>query len=122
MKHIAARRLAYDLFTENPGTRLHRRVRILGGDFEFDSNSRGLLDRVDIAYRGLPAHAMSANRPRLRISLRLGKRDSLAGEPPEMTFHGGAGLLCGTMDPANFAVMAPSQRSGLVAVSRDMLG
>ena len=123
MKHISVARLARDPFGERAEARWRARARVLGADVTFESNSRDLLKLVDVAYRRLPRHSLSVQQVRLRISLRVGREISLAGlkEPPDMKLRAGADFLCGTMDSANFVVVAPAAQSALVAVSSDML-
>ncbi|HEY0938959.1 MAG TPA: hypothetical protein VGE08_02575 [Steroidobacter sp.] len=96
---------------------------MLGGIFEFESNDLPLLQLAASVYEGLPPHTFSAGPSRFRIRLLL---SGDAGPPtneeaPPVRLHSGGGLLCGTMDAANFAVLSPVQRTGLVAVSRNML-
>ena len=112
-----------DPFHERISCRLRTRVRVLGGIFDFESNSRTLLRLVDIAFAGLPTHAFESKPPTFRIRLLLSPAASapVNDEPPRMKLHGGAGLLCGTMDAANFAVVASAERTGLVVISRSML-
>ena len=99
------------------------RAYLLGGLFEFDSSSRALLRLVEDAYAGLPRHRLPGSAPRFRIRLRLTSGDDAAAAsgPPPTRYHGGAGLLSVVMDAANFAVICPAERSGLVAISRSSL-
>jgi hypothetical protein len=96
---------------------------LLGGRFDFDSNSTQLLQLLKVAYEGLPRHRLSARPAPFHVGLRLVDRAAAPAvrEPPIVRMHSGAGLLCGYMDAANFVVLSPHQRSGLVVVSRDML-
>ncbi len=118
-----------DPFGEHAPGHLSREYQLLGGRFEFRSDSPELLALVDAAYRGLPAHRLAAeeNPPEFLIELRLGEEagetSSLAGmaEPPEARMQGGAGFLCVLMDAAHLAIACPEARRGLVAVSRGML-
>lgn len=96
---------------------------MLGGVFEFESNNRSLLHLVRVAYDGLPPHTFTASPPLFRIRLLLTPDEGppTDGETPRVRLHSGAGLLCGTMDCANFAVISPTARTGLVVISRNML-
>jgi len=99
------------------------RIDILGARFDFESNSRAVLRLVDKAFGNLPVHKLSGELPHLRARL-LVSPDSdsdLAEEPPTMRLHSGPGILCGTVDAANFAVVSAAQRTALVVVSRSML-
>ena len=99
------------------------RVRVLGGLFEFESNSRRLLNLVERACAGLPAHTFCTPPPRFRIRLLLSPhRGEQPGEDvPAMRMHAGADLLCGTMDSCNFVVVSPGRHTALVVVSAHML-
>ena len=122
-KHVAAFDAVADPFGERSACTLRMRAQVLGGVFEFESNSRQLLRLVNVAYGRLPAHTLSVEPPHFRIRLLLTPAEGLPTdvEPPPMRMHSGAGLLCGTMDSANFAVVSPGERTALVVVSRDML-
>jgi hypothetical protein len=98
-------------------------VYVLGGLFEFESSSRALLRLVAEAYAGLPRHRLTRSTPRFRIRLHVTPGDAEAGSAaaPPAHLHGGAGLLSVVMDAANFAVICPAERSGLVAISRTSL-
>jgi hypothetical protein len=100
-----------------------RRVQLLGARFEFRSASEELLRLVDTAYAGLPRHRLATS-PRLQLALRL--TDGVAsrrprGEPPQVSTQGGAGMFCGMVDAASWAVVCPAIRSGLVTISREQL-
>jgi hypothetical protein len=112
-----------DPFKERLKNPARRRFRLFGAWFQFESNSRRLLQLVDAAFARLPQSTLSAGALRLRISLRL-QPDATLGSvtvPPRLRFQGAAGLVCATVDQANFVVVAPQQRSALIVVSRDML-
>jgi hypothetical protein len=112
-----------DPFGERPA-RLHQRsLHLLGALFRFESNSVRLLHLVDQAFAGLPRHRLSAATPCLRVRLLLTAREAAASaaEPPPLTTWSAPGLLCGALDAANIAVIAPAQATALVRVSRDML-
>jgi len=124
MRHTAALDPAGDPFCERSPMAWRTRLQLLGGRFHFESNSRQLLRLVKVAYAGLPRHRFSPNAAPFRIRLRLVASNALrtTPEPPSLkTLSGPGGLLCGIMDAANFAVLSPNERSGLVVVSRDML-
>jgi hypothetical protein len=112
-----------DPFHETDGSVLRERQHVLGGRFEFESNSRRLLRLVEAAYSGLPTHRLGPATPRFQIRLQLASGPSLpaADEPPLVRMEAGAGLLCGVMDAANFAILSPAERRGLVVISRQLL-
>lgn len=114
-----------DPFGERPAGRhfaLHRQI--LGGRFQFGSTSGALLQLVEAAYAGLPAHQLSTIAPAFHVELRLLPRSAAPNvvEPPPVRVQSGAGLLCGVMDAANYVVLAPGQHGALVVASEDMLG
>lgn len=112
-----------DPFGEQTSNAFRRDVTLLGGRFEFQSNSRELIELVDAAYAGLPQHRLSKDAPRLDIQLRLVENESYVGlaEPPEPRMQGGSGLLCAVCDAANLSIVCPATRRGLVAISRGLL-
>lgn len=123
MDSVAAFASVSDPFAERIVCSLRSRAEVLGGVFEFESNAPSLLQLVDAVYEGLPAHSFGAEPPHFRIRLILADDAGppTGVEPPPVRLSSGGGLLCGTMDAANFAVLSPAQRSGLVVVSRNML-
>jgi hypothetical protein len=113
-----------DPFHERAPMPWRKRLSVLGARFQFESDSRELLQLVSAAYEGLAPHRVSRAETPLRIQLRLVRTNAARNTPaPPMlrTLAGPGGLLCGLMDAANFAILSPHQRSGLVAVSQDML-
>jgi hypothetical protein len=115
--------LATDPFHERIPCRYRTRVDVLGGRFDFDSNSRALLHLVDVAFGELPAHVFSNEPPRFQVKLLLTRGADLdvRDEPPRVQLHAGPGVLCATMDAANFAVVSPEQQAALIVVSQNML-
>ena len=113
----------YDPFGECAPTIAHAPVQVLGGRFQFTANSRHLLQLVDRAYGGLPKHRLSADLPRFNVRLVLtnGGNSPYRGEPPVLRTVAGAGLICGTIDAASFAILSPTSRSGIIAISRELL-
>ncbi len=96
---------------------------VLGGIFEFRSDSPELLALVDLAYRELPALSLPGTTPEFLVELRLtdGPGWGGAASPPEPRMLGGAGFLGVVMDAANLALAYPEARRGLVAISRELL-
>jgi hypothetical protein len=113
----------HDPFDEHSSRRFRRRLEVLGGVFEFESDSRRLLRLLDTAYAGLPAHRFDGSAPHFHVDLQLtsGQRFPDGEEPPALRTQGGAGFLCGVVDGANFAVVSPAARRGLIALSRELL-
>ena len=115
--------LMADPFGERSTQRISVQKQILGGRFQFESNSEALLNVVEQAYGALPPHRLPGVVPTFHIELRLVPRlappDS--GEPPPVQMQSGAGLLCGVMDASNYVVLAPEQHRALVVASEDML-
>lgn len=104
---------------------------LLGGRFRFESNSPRLLDLVDLAYAGLPSQALSASVPDFKVQLLLrpptgrprtsDRRVTDLAEPAAPQLVNGAGLLAATSPDANLVVIAPHDRSALVALTAGML-
>ena len=124
--------LESDPFGERAPTLLSKRLQLLGGRFQFESNSRELLRLVDSAYAGLPRHRLSATAPDFRIKLLLASPGKVYGsvggqypasrsEPPPFTMVHGAGLLGGATDSSNFVVLSQRERAALVVISPQML-
>lgn len=111
-----------DPFGECSPGRLSRQYQVVGGDFEFRSDSEELLALVDVAYKGLPI-CMQGDCLRFQIELRLTEGTGFAGreEPPAARMVGGAGILGVVMDATNMALAVPAARRGLVAISRELL-
>ena len=114
-----------DPFGERRRPRLRERLQLLGGRFEFTTDSPQLLRIVRQAYSELPAHAFDRVAPQLSVRLTLTDRYRAAlahDEPPRVLALSAAGLLCGAMETASFVAVAPAQRSALLVVPRELLG
>lgn len=117
-----------DLFSDPFGEQLpvvvREPLRLLGGRFQFESNSPQLLRLVDSAYAGLPPHRLSTSAPRLRIKLLLSSalppRPRRRTEPPPIDMFSGAGFLGGSTHASSFAVLSARERAALVVVSPQM--
>lgn len=116
-----------DPFGEHRRAAWSFRRQLLGGRFEFETDSRALLRLVEAAYARLPPHTLAAPAPRLRVRLVLGPAPlkpggagTRGGEPSPVQPLAGAGLLCGALESATFAAMSPEQGSALIVVARDM--
>jgi hypothetical protein len=115
-----------DPFGERRRVARRERLRLLGGAFDFETDSVRLLRIVRAAYAQLPVHRITAATPRFRVRLVLtpgspARRPSRLHEPPPVRALAADGLLCGAMDRANFVALTPQQRSALIVVARDML-
>jgi hypothetical protein len=117
--------LLADPFEERSQTTVRKHIQLLGGRFQFESNSPELLRLVDSAYLGLPQHRLSAVPPRMRVGLLLnpGKqpRHRTRSEPPPLSMLSAPGYLGGATDSSNFVVLSPTERTALVVLSRQML-
>jgi hypothetical protein len=106
-------------------------LQLMGGRFNFDSNSPELLRLVDAAYAGLPPHRFSSNPPEFRVRLMLtpgprrrGRSPPIArrqSDPPCIFMLSGADFLGGATEASTFVILSPRQRSALVSVAQDML-
>jgi hypothetical protein len=110
-----------DPFAERSPIMVREPLQLLGGRFQFESNSRRLLRLVDTAYAGLPRHRLSGATPRLTVRLLLGSAARRLphgrGEPPPLSMFSGAGFLGGATDSSNVVVISPRERAALVLVS-----
>jgi hypothetical protein len=117
--------LLADPFGERSPTIAQKHFQLLGGRFEFESNSPQLLRLVDSAYLGLPRHRLSAVAPRLRVRMLLSPgeqpRARRRSEPPSLSMLSGSGYLGGATHSSNFVVLSPSERTALIVLSRQML-
>ena len=117
--------LLSDPFGEHSPTRARRRLYVLGGRFEFESESPELLRLVDAAYADLPRHRLGSQTPRFRVGLVLGAvsepRAHRREEPPPLEMLSAAGFAGGAAEPANFVVVSPRTGTAMVSVSRRML-
>src|SRR3984957_9420318 len=117
-----------DPFGERRRSGLRERFQLMGGQFQFETDSPPLAHIVRTAYSRLPSHKLSGTAPRFLVRLALAAAQRArsvmptAGEPPRMRSFAAGGILSGAMETANFVALAPQQRSALVVVSREMLG
>jgi HPr Serine kinase C-terminal domain len=120
-----------DPFGERSAATGRRELQLMGGRFQFESESPELLRLVDAAYKGLPNHRFSGRPPRFRIRLILapsgGRRkagSARAGgrkDAPRIRMLNGVGFLGSATDTSTFAVLSPVDRTAVIFVSRDML-
>jgi hypothetical protein len=112
-----------DPFGESTSTGARKRLQLLGGRFEFESNSDQLMRLVDSAYADLPAHRLSAAAPTFRVKLLLGShmRSPSRVEPPPLTMLCGPGFVGGATDASNLVVVSPLERTALIVVSPQMI-
>lgn len=119
--------ISADPFRERRRAAFHERIQLLGGQFQFVTDSSRLLRIVQLAYSKLPPHRFSSGAPQFLVRLLLASphypRASIRSErePPRFRPLAGGAIMCGAMDGANFVAVTPQQRSALVVVSQDML-
>jgi energy-coupling factor transporter ATP-binding protein EcfA2 len=117
--------LLADPFGERSQMIVRKHIQLLGGRFQFESNSHELLQLVDSAYLGLPRHRLSDVSPRMRVQLLLSPgvqpRRRRRSEPPPLSMLSVPGYLGGATDSSNFVVLSPTERTALVVLSRQML-
>ena len=115
--------IAAEPFRERGAKLIRLSMHLLGGRFEFQTESRELMRLVRWAYADLPAHRLPATVPPCEVRLVLGEtaRPRRAGEPAPLTMLSGPGLLCGASPSASVATICADQRAALVIVERDML-
>ncbi|MFI4908635.1 MAG: serine kinase [Steroidobacterales bacterium] len=128
----ASNDIAADPFQERTGGLQRIRRQILGGAFEFVTQSPELLRLVRWAYDGLPGHRLSRSPARITVRLVLGggaqaarrprgARRRVASEPGPFAMSSAPGLLCGAGDCSTVAVMSAEQRAALIVVARELL-
>jgi hypothetical protein len=115
--------LMRDPFQEWTAAVASENLSLLGGRFQFESNSRQLLDLATAAFGGLPRHRLSTAVPRMRVRLVLTERQKhrRGSEPPPLGMFSGAGLLGGATNSSDFVVVSPREHAALVVVSPQML-
>ncbi|WP_346949747.1 serine kinase [Dyella sp.] len=114
---------AIDPFGERTARRFAVNACVLGADVRFEADDEAWLEVIEAAYGSLPAHRFPAAAPALHIELRLAEPADAASldAPPPVHMRSGAGLLCGVMDAAHYAAIAPARRQALVVASPAML-
>jgi hypothetical protein len=111
-----------DPFNERQTLAPPARMHLLGGEFEFASDSRELRRIVDWAYAGLPHHEISCPAPRFTIRLTAAPPARPASdEVPRLEMLSGGELLGAATGRSDFVALSPAQRSALIVVSRAML-
>ena len=116
-----------DPFGERRRVAFRERLQLLGGRFDFETESARLLRIVRLAYARLPPHRLAKVPPRLRVRLvltsaaRRRRGHQPESEPPPVRALAGEGIICGAMDRASFVALTAQQRSALVVVSRELL-
>lgn len=114
-----------DPFQERRDGLLRAKCHVLGGVFEFVTESAELLKLVHWAYDGLPRHRLSASPARMTVRLALGDREGSGrksrDEPDAFDMLSAPGLLCGASPSSAIAVMSAERRSALIVVPRELL-
>jgi hypothetical protein len=124
--------IASDPFQERPDGLLRIHRHILGGAFEFATESPELMRLVRWAYDGLPRHRLTVSPARLGVRLVLGRRMKAerrprsarargVEEPAPFAMLSAPGLLCGASDCSTVALMSAEQRAALIVVARELL-
>jgi hypothetical protein len=120
----AVSELESDPFSERAALLKRSGLQLMGGRFDFRSNSGDLLDLVDEAYADLPRHRFAGKSPRFSVMLRLTAprpRRGTLEQPPALSMMSGTDLIAAGANGADFAVLSPPRRTALISVSRDML-
>jgi hypothetical protein len=115
--------IATDPFRERSAPVSRRRLRLLGGTFEFECESLLLQRLVDAAFAGLPPLRLprGARDFRVRVALAPRARRPRRADAPRIDMLAGAGFLSASTSQADFAVVSPEQRAALVVLSPRML-
>lgn len=127
-KHRVDPGIQSDPFGERAPVLARGPVNLMGGRFQFESNSKELLALVDAAYAGLPGHLFSPTPGTFRVKLMLTpapvksvRRTERGREPPPISMLHGPGFLGSATPSSTFVVLSPGERTGLVSVSAEML-
>ena len=99
-------------------------MQLLGGEFEFETDSARLLRLVRLAYAGLPPHRFSSTAPQCRVRLMLTppvRSVAHVAEPPPVRALAAGGILCGAMDGSGFVTLAVSKHSALIVIPHHLL-
>ena len=116
-----------DPFGERRRVPFRERLQLLGGRFDFETESVRLLRIVRLAYARLPPHALAQVPPRLRVRLVLSSAarrppgPRRPREPPPVTALAAGGILCGATARSSFITLTAPQRAALVVVSQELL-
>lgn len=113
--------LLSDPFREHAALAVRGPLQLLGGRFTFESNNHQLLGLADVAYARLPRHWLAAEAPNLRVGLLLRSGGRARFGPPSLVTFSAAGFVGGASGSSSLVMVAPRQRSALVAVSARML-
>jgi hypothetical protein len=116
--------LAGDPFGERNRTSVSARLNVLGGTLTFESTDAALLRLAVEAFGGLPRHRLAPEPRRFRVSLVRTNDDGAwrrGTDPPRPAHSSGGGLLCATVDAANFAVIDVTTGRALVCISESLL-
>jgi hypothetical protein len=124
--------IAADPFRERPERLPRIQRQVLGGSFEFATESPELMRLVRWAYDGLPRHRLGPVPARMTVRLVLGDRLKAkrgresarargAAEPGPFAMLSAPGLLCGAGACSTAAVMSAAQRAALIVVARELL-
>lgn len=116
-----------DPFGERRRGALRVRLQLLGGRFEFETDSARLLRLVHQAYARLPPHRLAASVPPFRVRLTLTpslaawRVGRLRAEPPPVRALSAEGILCGAVEGSGFVALDPQKRTALIVVPRELL-
>ena len=126
-KRTGAGEPAADPFQEQRRCALRTSAHLLGGQFQFETDSPELLRLVSRAFGKLPAHKLPRAGPPMRVKLvltpsaRASAVSQAENEPPPLRTASGYTILCGASEPANFVAVTAKDREALVVVSPLML-
>jgi hypothetical protein len=111
-----------DPFGERARPALRAQLQLLGGRFEFETDSARLLRVLHLAYARLPPHRLPGVAPRLRVRLVLTpSKRARRGDPPAVRALAAAGILCGAVGGAGFVALTAQQRAALIVIPHELL-
>lgn len=127
VKRAATGEPAADPFQEHRRCALRASAHVLGGEFQFETDSPELMRLVSQAFGKLPAHKLPGKAAPFRVKLvltraaRQGAVTETENEPPPLRTAAGATILCGALESANFVAVTAKDREALIVVSPFML-
>lgn len=116
-----------DPFGERTRGALRARLQLLGGRFEFETDSARLLRLVREAYARLPPHRFPGRVRRFHVRLTLTpptpapRAGRPRAEPPPVRTLAAEGLLCGAIEGAGVVAIDPQKRTALIVVPHELL-
>ena len=121
MRRVPVSGSPVDPFGERRRPRFSEHAQLLGGSFQFETDSAQALQIVRSAYRSLPAHRFAARPPLYRVRLIVTPDGPARAAAPPVQPLAGASLLCGATLGSAFAAISPAMRAALIVLPQRLL-